>query len=151
MIRLILHDPTEYPDPFEFQPERFLKDGKLNPEVQDPEVACFGFGRRFSIVSKHLSYTLLKLCRRICAGRGFAKNSLFSIIVSTLHIYNIAPALDETGSPINVEPVMTPGIISYVTYCYLRTSYLTDHLVYKQDTLLNSRVLLHRDRPRLKR
>ena len=31
----------------EFKPERFLnKDGKLDPNVMDPNVAAFGFGRR---------------------------------------------------------------------------------------------------------
>lgn len=41
----ILHDEVEYPEPSKFKPERFLKDGKLNPAVRDPNVA-FGFGRR---------------------------------------------------------------------------------------------------------
>ena len=30
----------------EYQPERYLKDGKLNPDVLDPDSAAFGFGRR---------------------------------------------------------------------------------------------------------
>jgi hypothetical protein len=30
----------------EYQPERYLKDGKLNPDVRDPDCAAFGFGRR---------------------------------------------------------------------------------------------------------
>ena len=29
----------------EFQPERYLKNGKLNPDVRDPDCAAFGFGR----------------------------------------------------------------------------------------------------------
>lgn len=44
--RTILHDPRVYPSPEEFKPERWLKDGQLNPEVPDPTVAAFGFGRR---------------------------------------------------------------------------------------------------------
>jgi len=132
-IRSILHDPAEYPDPFEFKPERFLRDGILNREVQDPGVACFGFGRR------------------VCAGRGFAKNSLFSMIASTLHVFNITPALDESGKPINVEPVMTSGIISSVAHNYPCISHLTDHFASDQDTPFDSLVQLSRDRPRLKR
>lgn len=46
--RAILHDPKAYCDPHKFIPERFLtRDGKrLDPDVQDPSVAVFGFGRR---------------------------------------------------------------------------------------------------------
>ena len=46
MPRAILHDLEMYPEPDTFKPERFIKDGKLNPEVRDPDVACFGYGRR---------------------------------------------------------------------------------------------------------
>ncbi|KAF7981481.1 hypothetical protein HWV62_33529 [Athelia sp. TMB] len=42
----ILHDEQLYPDPFTFKPERFLKDGRIDPSVQDPEAAAFGYGRR---------------------------------------------------------------------------------------------------------
>jgi len=45
--RAILHDPEQYPDPLEFKPDRFLKDGALDPTVQDPDSAAFGYGRRY--------------------------------------------------------------------------------------------------------
>lgn len=46
-LRAILHDETKYPQPFQFNPGRFLNsDGQLNKDIQHPEVACFGFGRR---------------------------------------------------------------------------------------------------------
>ena len=44
--RSILHDRKAFDNPHEFQPERYLKDGKLNPDVRDPNCAAFGFGRR---------------------------------------------------------------------------------------------------------
>ena len=46
LFRSILHDRKAFNNPEEFQPERYLKDGKLNPDVRDPECAAFGFGRR---------------------------------------------------------------------------------------------------------
>jgi cytochrome P450 len=44
--RGIMHNPEYFEDPMAFKPERYFKDGQLNPEVMDPEVAAFGFGRR---------------------------------------------------------------------------------------------------------
>lgn len=41
-----MHDPEAYPDPEEFKPERFIKDGVLDPSVRDPNIAVFGYGRR---------------------------------------------------------------------------------------------------------
>ena len=46
LIRSILHDPKTFNNSMEFQPERFIKDGKLNPDVIDPAVVAFGYGRR---------------------------------------------------------------------------------------------------------
>lgn len=44
----MLHDEAIYPRPFEFNPDRFMKDGKLNPDIKDPGHATFGFGRRYA-------------------------------------------------------------------------------------------------------
>ena len=38
----MLHDPKYFNDPMEYQPERFLKDGKLNPDVMDINSVVFG-------------------------------------------------------------------------------------------------------------
>ena len=46
LIMSILHDRKIFNNPEEFQPERYLKDGKLNPNVRDPDCAAFEFGRR---------------------------------------------------------------------------------------------------------
>jgi cytochrome P450 len=42
----VCRDPTIYPDPETFNPDRFLKDGKINPLVFNPEDRIFGTGRR---------------------------------------------------------------------------------------------------------
>lgn len=46
--RHILYDEKAYPEPTSFRPERFLgPDGNINPDIQDPMLASFGFGRRY--------------------------------------------------------------------------------------------------------
>ena len=45
--RACMRDPTAYEDPEEFRPERFIRDGKLDPSVRDPSAFVFGFGRRY--------------------------------------------------------------------------------------------------------
>ena len=42
----IFRDPKIYPDPETFNPDRFLKDGKIDPSVFNPEDRIFGAGRR---------------------------------------------------------------------------------------------------------
>ena len=61
LFRSILHDPEVFKDPMEFQPERYLKDGKLNPDVRDPDCAAFGFGRRSVITAypQHIRSSIL--------------------------------------------------------------------------------------------
>ncbi|KAF8871009.1 cytochrome P450 [Infundibulicybe gibba] len=94
----ILHDPEIYDQPFEFRPERFLKDGVIDENVQDPEVAAFGFGRR------------------ICPGRHFSNNALFNLASSVLSVFTISPAKDEHGNAIPIYPGMTDGLASYPTH-----------------------------------
>ncbi|KAJ6598178.1 cytochrome P450 [Mycena vulgaris] len=79
----ILHDKNIYPDPYTFNPDRFLLDGKLNSAVKDPESA-FGFGRRR------------------CPGRHMALSSLWISVVSILATFNIEKAVDKEGK--DIEP-----------------------------------------------
>jgi len=66
----ILRDPSLYPEPDIFKPERFLNpDGTLR---DDPIIlSAFGFGKR------------------ICPGRHFADAALFISVASLLSIFNI--------------------------------------------------------------
>jgi len=50
MCRAICYDETVYPAPHTYDPERFLKDGKLDPSVKNPEDRVFGTGRRYDTV-----------------------------------------------------------------------------------------------------
>lgn len=43
----MFRDKSVYPNPHLFNPDRFLKDGKINPDVKDPEQLVFGYGRRY--------------------------------------------------------------------------------------------------------
>jgi cytochrome P450 len=41
-----MHNPDVFDKPFEFIPERYLKDGKIDESVPGGEIAAFGHGRR---------------------------------------------------------------------------------------------------------
>ncbi len=41
-----MHDPEAYPNPDQYRPERFLKNGKPDETVRNPLDYVFGFGRR---------------------------------------------------------------------------------------------------------
>jgi cytochrome P450 len=75
----VFQDPAVYPEPHIFDPERFLKDGKLDPSVKDPEDRVYGSARR------------------ICPGRHFADRTLFLRIASVLATFNIEPGVNEKG------------------------------------------------------
>ncbi|KAL7280097.1 hypothetical protein ACG7TL_006512 [Trametes sanguinea] len=90
-----MHDPDIYPEPNKFIPERFIKDGKMDPDVLDPASLVFGFGRR------------------ICPGRYYADAGLFMLIASVLHVFKIYPPLDEHGNPVNLEHAQSDGLVSY--------------------------------------
>ncbi|KAF9458365.1 cytochrome P450 [Collybia nuda] len=90
----ILHDPEVYPLPEEFIPERWLKDGKLDPDAQNPSVAAFGYGRR------------------ICPGRYFSDASLYAIISFVLSVYTISPPVDNRGNTVRLKAEVTSGMLS---------------------------------------
>ncbi|KAI0745837.1 cytochrome P450 [Earliella scabrosa] len=91
----MMHDPKTFPNPETFEPERYLKDGMINPDAPDPEAVVFGYGRR------------------ICLGRHLADASLFINIASILHVFNITPPLNADGQPEKVEVKMSTGFLSY--------------------------------------
>ncbi|RDB21839.1 hypothetical protein Hypma_010803 [Hypsizygus marmoreus] len=76
----IMHNESVYPDPFTFDPDRFMKDGKLSPDVRDPALAAFGFGRR------------------ICPGRYMAHDTVWIAIASIAATFDITKATDDSGN-----------------------------------------------------
>ena len=41
-----MHDPIAYPEPDQFLPDRFMRDGEPDPDIRDPMKFAFGYGRR---------------------------------------------------------------------------------------------------------
>ncbi|KAI0795537.1 cytochrome P450 [Abortiporus biennis] len=72
-----MHDPTTFPSPDQFIPERFLPKSPLYNPQMDPFDLPFGFGRR------------------ICPGMHLARNSIFTNISRLLWAFDIKPALDS--------------------------------------------------------
>lgn len=112
----MLHDPDNYPDPFAFKPERYLKDGHWNKDVLDPFTnAGFGFGRRYAWAStQHDSSCAFDgdLCR-ICPGRHISIDSVYAMIVSTLAVFDIIAPKDEHGN-ITLKLETDGGMLAYV-------------------------------------
>jgi len=94
-VRSILHDSKAFNNPHEFQPERYLKDGQLNPDVRDPDCAAFGFGRR------------------ICPGRYLSDNSLYLNVSCLLAVYDIKPPVDDRGNTIKLEPEFSTRLLTH--------------------------------------
>ncbi|KAJ7089521.1 cytochrome P450 [Mycena epipterygia] len=92
-IWAILHNEDMYPDPSAFKPERFLRDGKLNPDVRDPQ-AAFGFGRR------------------VCPGRYMAMDSVWITIASILSVFDITKAVGDDGQIIEPSYEYSSELIS---------------------------------------
>ncbi|OJJ35541.1 hypothetical protein ASPWEDRAFT_183590 [Aspergillus wentii DTO 134E9] len=73
-------DEEHYPDPLDFQPERWL-----TKTHDDKFTNFFGYGRR------------------ICTGRHIARNSLFILIARLLWAFNIQPGVGPDGKRAKVD------------------------------------------------
>ncbi|EPQ53769.1 cytochrome P450 [Gloeophyllum trabeum ATCC 11539] len=90
----ILHNPEVYYEPERFEPDRFIKDGKLDLTGKDPEDVAFGFGRR------------------VCQGRWFANDWLFLIVSHILACFVIEAPRDAEGKPVRLAPEYSSGLVS---------------------------------------
>ncbi|KAF9066413.1 cytochrome P450 [Rhodocollybia butyracea] len=91
----ILHNEEDYPDPYEFNPSRFLDaNGRIDPSVKDIGPA-FGFGRR------------------TCPGKELAMASLWIRIASILTCYKIEPEIDEHGNLAERKAEWYPGLTMF--------------------------------------
>ncbi|KZP23269.1 cytochrome P450 [Athelia psychrophila] len=90
----VLNDERMYPDPFVFNPDRFMKNGSLDPSVRDPE-AAFGYGRR------------------ICPGRHMAQDTIWVNIACILACFNIEKPLDAHGNAVEPSVKYIPQILRH--------------------------------------
>ncbi|KAF9063065.1 cytochrome P450 [Rhodocollybia butyracea] len=91
----ILHNEEDYPDPYRFNPSRFLDaDGKIDPSVKHIGPA-FGFGRR------------------ACPGKELGLASLWINIASILACYRIEPEIDEHGNLAEPKAEWYPGLTMF--------------------------------------
>ncbi|KAJ7891352.1 cytochrome P450 [Mycena olivaceomarginata] len=91
-IYAMMHDEDVYPDPFVFDPERFMGS---SPQA-DPRECVFGFGRR------------------VCAGQNLAETPLWIQICLSLLTVNISKAVDEHGKTLEPEVAFITAIVSHV-------------------------------------
>ena len=57
-------DESVYPNAHAFNPGRFLKDGRIDPDVKDPEELVFGFGGRYVHLQRTPVFNPLILCAK---------------------------------------------------------------------------------------
>lgn len=91
-IWAMMHDPEQYPDPFVFNPNRFLTNGHASPQ-RDPRQLVFGFGRRS------------------CPGQHVAEASMFIQMTTTLAALEISKAVNSEGQMIEPKVEFTTSIV----------------------------------------
>ena len=83
-----MHDPEVFKDPMAFQPERYLKDGKLNSDVRDPDSAVFGFGRRSVDPTYSPIYALMDLYPQYMSWKTSKRQLfIFNCVLSSRSIW----------------------------------------------------------------
>ena len=101
----------------EYQPEQYLKDGKLNPDMVNPDSLAFGFGHGsvdppYSILScnVHISHKWSTL-PSIFPGKYFSDNLLYILVCCLLAVYDIKPPVDDQGNVIKLKAEFTGGLL----------------------------------------
>ncbi|KAG7442660.1 cytochrome P450 [Guyanagaster necrorhizus] len=94
-IRAMLIDISVYGEsPDVFNPDRFLKDGNINPDITHPQEA-FGFGRR------------------ICPGQEVAEASIWMNIASILAVFDVTKAVDDNGHVVEPSGEFMSGMLCH--------------------------------------
>ena len=111
--RACMHDPDVFPDPFEFRPERFIRDGKYDAGARDPMDFAFGFGRRYASLFLQAvlpySHHRARHLRVVSVPEGTLRWTLYSSTLrrlSTSLIYLLPWAMKESPSTSNTRTRM---------------------------------------------
>ena len=83
-----------YPDPHTFAPDRFLKNGVLDPDILDPQDVAFGFGRR------------------VCPGQVMAYETMWITIATVLMCAEVRAAKDDEGREIEVKDEFVSSVVT---------------------------------------
>ncbi|XP_046567027.1 farnesoate epoxidase-like [Haliotis rubra] len=94
------HDPTQWKEPWQFRPERFLEeDGSLVSPLNDARQKFVQFG----------------IGKRSCPGQNFARSRIFMFIASIFQEFDILPPDDEPLPSCN-PATWEPGLILMPKY-----------------------------------
>ena len=91
LCRKMTQDPTCFPQPEVFRPERWLD--RHTAEACNPRKIVFGFGRR------------------VCPGREFAEASIWLAAACMLALFDISKATDRWGKEITPSGEYTSGFV----------------------------------------
>ncbi|PPQ80118.1 hypothetical protein CVT26_012168 [Gymnopilus dilepis] len=118
----ILHDPSVFSDPFEFQPERHLypQSQEVAEKMEVFDRLPFGFGRR------------------LCPGKAFAEDALWLLFAQFLAVFNVL--LDSEHPPAKAE--FTSGPLSHAIpfHCKVMARSEEAKLLLEQDPGLSEQV-----------
>ena len=89
----VMYDPTFFPNPYDFKPERFIgEDGRFK---QDEHVIPFGIGKRY------------------CLGQTLAEKEYFLFLVGILQKFDISPAPMKKLPSYHIDETSPPNILRY--------------------------------------
>lgn len=127
----MLNNESDYPEPRQFRPERFLtSDGRLRKDngVRDPIDIVFGFGRRF--VEMNPIVLILSLTKwfvfRICPGAHIGYSVLWLTAASLLTVFDFDKILNADGHPIELSCEYDSGAVSWVYSIFWMAYYMIE-------------------------